>query len=465
MEPTPFFEWLKGPDALGVAPYFFAACPDGTRDRETYRGLGDAPPIASERFRAAPHRIEMSQDWGHPPRFPDLVDWSGDGAPHARHLLVSLRLHALLTQFDLPAHRAYDVEARFPAHHHARFGDQRAAYRFLHWPGDGQWIDSLDLARTALRITVRLQKDRPRYHRVFAAGSFETAAQVAQAAAEFEKELPCTPGYVAPERALEHEARVIAEALQPAGVSRHGRALLDMASAHWPLHLQPLDLLWLPDERAALVSNDLRQALADGGFTGMRFGREWRSAFALPAAMHGEAFRAKRAALLARVAASQSADPSERSVQIFAALQARQQALARRPVEVAGLVLPAAYADLLHTGLPVYAEPEDSDENQDGDDLGSTDPRRWHWFTRDRLHMLDDIGDDGDWVASHPEAARALLVAKDGGGDYLGFMLRDSSDVELDGTLMHFKHETGEIVPSAIRDWAPPFGTQTASAR
>jgi len=455
MEPTPFFEWLKGPDALGVAPHFFAAHPDGTRDRETYSGRGDAPPIAREHFWDAPQRIEMSQGWGHPPRFPDLAGWSGDGAPHAKCLLVSMRLHALLTQFRLPAHRAYDVEARFPAHQHARFGDQRATYRLMHWPGDGQWLDSLDLVRTALRITVRLQKDRPRYHRVFAAGSFETAAQVAQAAADFEKELPRTPGYVAPERALEHAAHVMAEAFQPAGVSRHGRAVLDMASAHWPVHLQPLDLLWLPDESAPLVSDDLRQALASGGFTGMRFGKEWRTAFVQPAEMHGLAFRAERAALLSRVAASQDADPSEQSIQVFAALQARRQALARQSIGVTQLVLPAAYAELLRTGLPTHAD----------DDLDPQDPRQWHWFPRERLRMLDDIGDDGDWVASHPEAARALLVAQDDGGDFLGFLLRDGSDLELDGTLMHFMHETGEILPSAVRGWAQAAQAEAASAR
>lgn len=465
MEPTPFFEWLKGPDALGVAPHFFAMRPDGTRDRETYCGYGDAPPITREHFWAAPQRIEMSQDWGHPPRFPDLADWSGDGSPHARCLLVSLRLHALLTQFKLPAHHAYDAEARFPAYHHARFGDQRAEYRLMHWLGDGQWLDSLDLARTALRITVRLQKDRPRYHRVFAAGSFETAAQVAQAAAEFEKELPRTPGYVPPGRALEHEAHVMAEAFQPAGVSRHGRPVLDMASAHWPVHLQPLDLLWLPDESAPLVSKDLRQALASGGFTGMRFGKEWRSAFAQPAEMQSPAFRAERAELLSQIATSPDADPSARSVRIFAALQARQQALTEQPIDVAQLVLPAAYAELLRTGLPVHAEPDEGDEDQDDGDLGAQDPRQWHWFPRERLCMLDDIGDDGDWVASHPEAARALLVAQDEGGDYLGFLLRDGSDLELDDTLMHFKHETGEILPSAVRDWAPPPHARPASAR
>ena len=468
MEPTPFFEWLKGPDALGVAPHFFAARPDGTRDRETYGGYGDAPPIAREHFWAAPRRIERSQGWGPPPRFPDLADWSGDGSPHARCLLVSHRLHALLTQFRLPAHRAYEVQARFPAHHHARFGDQRATYRLMHWLGDGQWLDSLDLARTALRITVRLQKDRPRYHRVFAAGSFETAAQVAQAAAEFEQELPRTPGYVAPGRALEHAAHVMAEAFQPAGMSRHGRAVLDMASAHWPVRLQPLDLLWLPDESAPLVSDDLRQALASGGFTGMRFGKEWRTAFVQPVEMNAPAFRAERSALLSRVAASQDADPSERSVRVFATLQARQQALARQPIGVTQLVLPAAYAELLRTGLPLYAEPGDGDEDGDEDDsdLDSQDPHQWHWFAREHLRMLDDIGDDGDWVASHPEAARALLVAQDDGGDYLGFLLRDGSDLELDGTLMHFRHETGEILPSAVRDWAQPSQqAQAASAR
>ena len=468
MEPTPFFEWLESPDALGVAPHFFAAHPDGTPDRETYCGSGNAPPITRERFWNAPRRIEMSQDWGHPPRFPDLADWSDDGSPHAKCLLVSLRLHALLTQFKLPAHRAYDVEARFPAYHHARFGDQRATYRLMHWLGDGQWLDSLDLTCTALRITVRLQKDRSRYHRVFAAGSFETAAQVAQAATEFEKDLPRTPGYVPPGRTLEHGAHVMAEAFQPTGVSRHGRAALDMASAHWPVHLQPLDLLWLPDESAPLVSNDLRQALASGGFTGMRFGKEWRSTFAQPAEMQGPAFRAERAALLSRITTSRDADPSACSVRIFAALQARQQALTQRPIDVAQLVLPAAYAELLRTGLPVHAEPDEGDEgdeDHDNSDLGPRDPRRWHWFPRERLHMLDDIGDDGDWVARHPEAARALLVAQDEGGDYLGFLLRDGSDLELDGTLMHFKHETGEILPSAVHDWAPPPHARSASAR
>ena len=468
MEPTPFFEWLKGPDALGVAPHFFAAHPDGTRDRETYGGYGDAPAIARAHFWAAPQRIEMSQGWGHPPRFPDLANWSGDGSPHARCLLVSLMLHALLTQFKLPAHRAYDVQARFPAYHHARFGDQRAEYRLMRWLGDGQWLDSLDLARAALRITVRLQKDRPLYHRVFAAGSFETATQVAQAATEFEKALPRTPGYVAPGRALEHGAHVMAEAFQPTGVSRHGRAVLDMASAHWPVHLQPLDLLWLPDESAPLVSDDLRQALASGGFTGMRFGKEWRSAFAQPAEMHGPAFRAQRAALLSRITASPDADPSARSARIFAALQARQQALTEQPIDVAQLVLPAAYAELLRTGVPTYVEPDDgdeSDEDHDDGDLGRQDPRQWHWFPRERLRMLDDIGDDGDWVASHPEAVRALLVAQDDGGDYLGFLLQDGSDLELDGTLMHFKHETGEILPSAVRDWALPPHARAASAR
>ncbi|MNY51554.1 hypothetical protein D3C86_1871530 [compost metagenome] len=123
---------------------------------------------------------------------------------------------------------------------------------------------------------------------------------------------------------------------------------------------------------------------------------------------------------------------------------------------------------MLRTGLPTYVEPDDgdeSDEDHDDGDPGAQDPRQWHWFPRERLCMLDDIGDDGDWVASHPEAARALLVAQDDGGDYLGFLLRDGSDLELDGTLMHFKHETGEILPSAVRDWALPPHARAASTR
>src|SRR5690606_26006939 len=46
---------------------------------------------------------------------------------------------------------------------------------------------------------------------------------------------------------------------------------------------------------------------------------------------------------------------------------------------------------------------------------------------------------------SCPEAVRALLVAVDDHGDYLGYLLRADSSTELDDTLMHFHHETAAV--------------------
>ena len=130
-----FSAWRSGPDTFGHTPDFFAVLPDGTRDMATYSGYGNAtPPITRDAYWKTPHTIAMSQACGYPPRFPDLTRWSG-GEPHARHLLVSERLYAVLRSFQLPDHRDYPVEARFPPHYHVRFGDQRATYRLVHWLG------------------------------------------------------------------------------------------------------------------------------------------------------------------------------------------------------------------------------------------------------------------------------------------------------------------------------------------
>jgi hypothetical protein len=42
-----------------------------------------------------------------------------------------------------------------------------------------------------------------------------------------------------------------------------------------------------------------------------------------------------------------------------------------------------------------------------------------------------------------------VLIAEDGGGDYLGYLLKPGSSFELSPVLYEFQHEIGDIVPYA----------------
>jgi len=365
-------------------------------------------------------------------------------------MLVSERCRDVLQQFVVPDHRAYPAEASLPFHHHARFGDQRSPYWLLHWLDD-QWLDAIDLSRTALCITVRLMADRGRYHQLFPAGRFSSVGQVLEAASEFERQLPLSPGYAPPELPLQHGVKIVPETS--------------------PLPLKPFDLLWDPDG-PIVVSKDLKQALLEAGFTGMNLDRPWkRPCVAAPDSQ--TQVRKARDAWLAERALASPIDPNAPIDAVFQAQQAKALALrtqARgstlprrtqtRPVgkEQAlhkiearlGVLFPQAYRAMLagDTGDRITANLE-----VDEDNLTRKDPAYWDWLPLDELFTLDQLGDDGDWVTSCPHAMHALIVARDCGGDLLGFLLKEESLVELDDTLMHFKHETGEIVPANVEAW------------
>jgi hypothetical protein len=51
----------------------------------------------------------------------------------------------------------------------------------------------------------------------------------------------------------------------------------------------------------------------------------------------------------------------------------------------------------------------------------------------------------------HPQTYRSLIFASNGVGDHLGFLLRKDSDVELEGVVYEFNHETGEVIPYFTR--------------
>jgi hypothetical protein len=54
-----------------------------------------------------------------------------------------------------------------------------------------------------------------------------------------------------------------------------------------------------------------------------------------------------------------------------------------------------------------------------------------------------------DWSKNYPFAVKHVLIAEDGGGDYLGYLLKLGSSFELSPVLYEFQHEIGDIVPYA----------------
>ena len=75
-------------------------------------------------------------------------------------------------------------------------------------------------------------------------------------------------------------------------------------------------------------------------------------------------------------------------------------------------------------------------------------PRKhgWKWLALDDVFCIGD-----DWQQSRPETVRAIAVASNGIGDYLGFLLKEDSMTELDDTIVKFKHESGMMEPLSSR--------------
>lgn len=63
-----------------------------------------------------------------------------------------------------------------------------------------------------------------------------------------------------------------------------------------------------------------------------------------------------------------------------------------------------------------------------------------------KLEELIQVGND--YQNSRPQAVNAIAVMGDGSGDYLGYLLKEDSQYELEDRLYHFKHEIGDIKPT-----------------
>lgn len=75
-------------------------------------------------------------------------------------------------------------------------------------------------------------------------------------------------------------------------------------------------------------------------------------------------------------------------------------------------------------------------------------PRHKLPFLHYEFYHIDRVEQVGaEWHKNYPFTARAVLIAWNGVGDYLGFLLKPGSTYELDDTVYEFLHETGEVKP------------------
>jgi hypothetical protein len=68
------------------------------------------------------------------------------------------------------------------------------------------------------------------------------------------------------------------------------------------------------------------------------------------------------------------------------------------------------------------------------------------YFKALKLPEIVSLGTQkGYWQETTPEAVKSIGIANDGCGEYLGFILENDSDMQLNDTLYQFNHESGTI--------------------
>lgn len=420
-----FHHMTPGHDEFGIVPSVFAVDKHGKRDRRTFARSAD-----QLQEQAKPLRLEQNTFRQGPLRHPDVVQWMGDGSPFGHFFVVSPRFHAVLGAARLPAHRVFDVVVQWPQKEHRKHGQGDAPY-FLYAFDQPGLLDAFDLTATALTCTVRLLTERMNFAVELAPGSVATGAAAWEAAA----------------RACPADQRpwVLPTALH-GPVDDQFEPIIDFASPHFPIATTDVDLLFLDHSYAPWVSDGLRAALEAMGATGIAFEQSWDET-----RLRAPNVGARDVAMMAVAtdhAGAPVADPA------FARLLERRAEILSRNDRVRELVgEPTDVVSQLEVDLDVQL-PEVyraclADNSFPG--LG-----RFRFLPIEELNTLEEI--DPDWSAkSAPQAVRALLVAVDDGGDYLGYLLREDSMTQLDDQLMHFHHETAEISTSRVRlKLAPP---------
>jgi hypothetical protein len=58
---------------------------------------------------------------------------------------------------------------------------------------------------------------------------------------------------------------------------------------------------------------------------------------------------------------------------------------------------------------------------------------------------------ENSYAERHPESFKYCVVAENGGGDYIGFLLEKHDDYKLNEELVALMHETGEILKGKIQ--------------
>ncbi len=62
------------------------------------------------------------------------------------------------------------------------------------------------------------------------------------------------------------------------------------------------------------------------------------------------------------------------------------------------------------------------------------------------ISRIERVGKE--WYKNIPQTYKGILIAENGLGDYLGFLLDENSDIKLSNTIYKFEHEIGELIES-----------------
>lgn len=407
-----FYGISAGKDRFGLLP---DVCTDlGYRDTIIEKYLQ----FDSLRDSFPEHYFFLGRFFEPPVRFADYHDWGYSRPWRSAAIVVSEKVKDVLERFRLPPHRFYPIQLHLKDD---RYGQAQRPYYIFHL----QRCDYLYFDYDSLQFFWRQPDDWKKTN---------------------QKE-PVTTSIRSPD-----DYRQLEDSIQRSGPPFYS---FSPESHRWKAGFDVMPCKSENGLNPVWVSEDVRVALEAAGAAGIKF-EKVRLAKPRMLGAETEEHRAQNRLIIAAVQQEYTArgpEPEQPAVTAFLQACARRDSILAQRDVVRKLVDARALPQDTDPVLQRLRAKEIEWEVVLPEKYRQALPLRKFQSWRPEFRGYDFLGMERlsqigqEWHKTHPFMVRGILIAENGVGDYLAFLLKPDSTYELDDTVYEIWHETGEIKP------------------